>query len=115
MCQYFEKLGYCIDPFIAEPDLSEMITMHDEFQYYISKKLIQIKKFETEEEAKEFRANWTGEQLGEVSHGKSWYIIMPNVFSQGFVDSIRKTEKLLKLNVNLEMNYTVSNNWEGTH
>lgn len=115
MCQYFEKLGYCIDPFIAEPDLSEMITMHDEFQYYISKKLIQIKKFETEEEAKEFKANWTGEQLGEVSHGKSWYIIMPNVFSQGFVDSIRKTEKLLKLNVNLEMNYTVSNNWEGTH
>jgi hypothetical protein len=40
---------------------------------------------------------------------------LPNPFSIAFNNGIVKTEKLLKLNVPLKMDYTVHKNWGGTH
>lgn len=113
--QELEDLGYCLDPFVAKPDICELINYHDEFQYEIRKDLVKIQKFATEEEGKEFIKNWKGEQLGSLSHDKNWYVCLPNPFSIAFNNGIVKTEKLLKLNVPLKMDYTVHKNWGGTH
>lgn len=113
--QELEEKGYCVDPFIAKPDICSMCEYHDEVQLYINKDLVKFKTFDTEDDAKSFIKNWNGEQLSAVSKGKAWYVTLPNDVSLAIDKAINKTEELLKLNVNLGFEYSVSNNWYGCH
>lgn len=113
--EYLEKLGYNIDPFEGEPDILEMIAYHDECQLFVKKSLIKFKTFTTEDEAKEFVKSWKGEQLSAISEGNTWYVTLPNDISEGIEQSIRKTEKLLKLNVPLGFEWIVNKTWYGCH
>lgn len=115
MMEKYEKDGYCIDPFKGKPDICSMIEYHDEGQLYCNPEFFKYERFSTEEEAKEFVKNWEGEQLSDISFGKTWYVTYPNVVTKGLEESIKDMEKLLNLNVPLGYAYSVSNNWMGCH
>lgn len=113
--QILEEKGYCIDCFVAEPDVAEMIHMHDEQALRIKKHMVQIKKFASEEEGRQFVENWEGEQISPLMHDKNWYIVLPNDISKAISDAILKTEKLLKLKVHLQTEIMVNTSWAKCH
>lgn len=110
-----EELGYCIDPFVAQPAVCEMITYHDEQCLAVRKDIIKYATFETEEDAVEYTKSHRGAQLGSIGHGKKYYVALPNPITIAIEDSIRKTEARLKMNVKLGFEYAVGNNWADCH
>lgn len=118
MCQRFEELGYCIDPFKGNPDIGLMIEYHDENQLRVSKDLLSFKIFNSEDEAKTFKDNWQGQdQLGAIQEGKNnkFYITMPNDISKTITESINKVETMFDMKVNLGYEYVTGNNWKDCH
>jgi hypothetical protein len=113
--QYLESLGHCIDPFIAQPSVCEMIAYHDECQLFVDKKNVSFKKFESKEQAVDFVASWTGSQLSAISEGNIWYVTLPNDISISIEKAITKTQELLKLSVPLGFEWIVNKNWYGCH
>lgn len=115
----FEKLqsqGLNISPFLGEPDVCELIAYHDENQAVTKRDLIDFEIFETEEEAKEFTNNWTGEgQLSSIGHGKKFYVCTPNIISNSITASINEVEMLLKLKVPIAIEWVVGRNWYECH
>jgi hypothetical protein len=77
--------------------------------------MVQIKKFASEEEGRQFVENWKGEQISPLMHDKNWYIVLPNDISRAISDAILKTEKLLKLSVHLQTEIMVNYNWAKCH
>jgi hypothetical protein len=110
-----ESLGYVVDPFEGKPDIACMIEYHDEANYAVDPKILKFKTFDSKEAAKEFVENWDGSQLSAISHGKKWYVCLPNDLSLAIKDSIDRMEKLLKLNVPLGFEFIVGNNWAECH
>lgn len=113
--QYLEQLGHCINPFVAQPSVCEMIAYHDECQLFVKKDNVTFKTFETKAEAKEFVKSWEGTQLSAISEGNTWYVTLPNDISTSIEKAITKTQELLKLNVDLGYEYIVHRNWMGCH
>lgn len=113
--QYLEELGHCIDPFIAQPSVCEMIAYHDECQLFTKKENISFKTFESEQEAKDFVKSWEGDQLSAISEGNTWYVALPNDISISIEKAINKTQELLKLNVTLGYEWIVNKTWYGCH
>jgi hypothetical protein len=110
-----EELGYNTSPFNNRPDICSMIEYHDECQYYAKKDLFTFKTFEDKDEAKEFVANWKGEQLSTIVEGKKPYVTMPNILSKTISEAIKETEVILNLKVSMAMEYAVHNTWYGCH
>ena len=115
LMQILEEKGLCTDPFLGEPDCSEMILYHDEEALYVNKKLFEIKKFPDEDSAKQFVSEWKGSQLSAVSHINNWYVVMPNVVSESIVEALRKTEEILKLRVPLAIEWKLGRSWYECH
>ena len=116
MMQELENKGYNTNPFIGRPLIISMIEYHDECQLFLAKNIPTFKTFSSEEEAKEFVKNWDGEgQLSAISEGKTWYVCIPNDVSLSIEKAIKKTEEILKLNVELGYEWIVSNTWYGCH
>ena len=113
--QYLEQLGHCIDPFITQPSVCEMIAYHDECQLFVKKENVTFKTFETKTEAKEFVKSWDGTQLSAISEGNTWYVTLPNDISLSIEKAIITTQELLKLNVSLGYEWIVHKNWYGCH
>lgn len=113
--EILEKKGYNIDPFKGEPDVCEMIAYHDECQLFAKPGLIKYQTFKDKKEAEEFVKNWEGAQLSAISEGNTWYVALPNDISMAIDEAIRKTEKLLKLNVPLGFEWIVNKTWYGCH
>lgn len=116
IAEELENLGIEIDPFQTQPSVSEMITYHDESQYMIDPQLVKFEVFETEEEAESFTKNWSGNnQLSTVSHGKKWYVALPNPLSVSIENATSRVEKLLKLDFKLGFDWVVGRNWKQCH
>ena len=116
MMQELENKGYNTDPFNRRPDVCSMIEYHDECQLFLTKNIPTFKTFSSKDEAKEFVKNWKGEgQLSAISEGKTWYVCVPNDVSLAIEKAIRRTEEILKLNVELGYEWIVSNTWHGCH
>lgn len=115
--QELREQGFMTDPFKGDPDFCSMIEYHDEAQFYANPSLVELKYFTTEEKCNEFISNWSGKQLSNVYKGKDglYQIGMPNPLSVAIENSIRKTEKLLNLNVSLGFTWDVGNNWYECH
>ncbi|MEX0595699.1 MAG: DNA polymerase [Candidatus Paceibacterota bacterium] len=114
--QKLEEKGYCIDCFKGKPDVGEMISYHDEQQLAVNPKLIDIKTFESEEEAKNFVENFKGEyKLSSLKKEKKWYVALPSELSKSIEDSVDLTNSFLNLNVPLGIEYDVHKNWFGCH
>ncbi len=111
----FEALGYQIDPFISSPDVINMMEYHDECQIAVVPALIRYKTAGTKEELEEFTKNWVGDQLGAVTHGKKWYLTLPNPLSQAIDKCIKRIGVEFKLDVPLGFEYIVGNNWAECH
>lgn len=87
----------------------------DEQQLYCNPKFFKFETFDTEEEAKDFVKNWDGAQLSDISYGKKYYVVLPNIISDTIEEAIKEMEQILKLNVPLGYAYAVANNWYGCH
>lgn len=116
MMKELENKGYNTNPFNGKPDVCSMIEYHDECQLFLTKNIPTFNTFTSEEAAKEFVKNWTGQgQLSAISEGKTWYVCIPNDISLSIEKAIKKTEEILKLNVELGYEWIVSNTWYGCH
>lgn len=116
LMQELENIGYNIDPFIAKPDVCEMISYHDEAQLAVRQGIIKFETFNTKEEAETFKKNWNGHgQTSTVKEGTRWYVALPSDVSIAIENSTRKTEKKLKLQFELSFEYDIHRNWYGCH
>lgn len=90
----------------------------DENQLFTSPKLHKFKTFKTEKEANEFVNSWDKNlgQISDIGHSeKGYYVSLPNIVSQGITNAIKKTEKILKLNVELGFSWITGKNWFQCH
>lgn len=114
--EQMEEKGYCVDPFIGKPDVCSMIEYHDEAQMAVNPKLVKFELFDTEEEAEKFVSEWNGdEQLSAISHGKKWYVCLPNDISIAIDKAIKKVCEMFELRVPLGFEWIVNKNWYGCH
>lgn len=110
-----EEQNFCVDPFVGIPDVCSMIEYHDEQQLLINPSLAKFKTFNTEDEAKEFVKNWEGPQLSAISHGKKYFVALPNPISLAIAKACRETEELLGLKFELGIEWMVGRNWAECH
>lgn len=118
LMQKMEKdYGFCIDPFIADPDVALQIEVHDELCLRTKAHLYDFKVFDTEEEAEDFAAKWTGSQLSAISKGKNskFFICLPNPISEATIKTMREVEKYFNIKVEMGMEYMVGNTWYDCH
>ena len=116
--EWLEDRGYQCDPFVYQDlDCCGMIEYHDECQLAVKPELIELKKFETEEDYKNFLSNWNGKQLGSETTLRSGKICiaMPSVISEAVQYGIDQAEKHTNLKVALGFEYVVANNWYNCH
>jgi hypothetical protein len=120
----FEELqsqGYCISPFKGIPDVCSMIEYHDENQLAVRKALrvLRLTSFKTEEEAQEYKKNYTGDQLSNIKvfsdPSKGFYICEPNPVSLAIKKATDRTEKLLSLKFELGFEWDLGKNWFQCH
>ena len=116
--QYLEERGYKCDPFVYEDlDCCGMIEYHDECQLAVKPELIELKKFDSEEDYEVFVKDWKGGQLGSettLRNGKIC-IALPSVISEAVQYGIDEAEKHTNLKVSLGFEYVVANNWYNCH
>lgn len=89
----------------------------DECQLAVKPSLIQLKKFDKEDDYKEFVSSWNGKQLGSettLRNGKIC-IALPSVISDAVQYGIDEAEKHTNLKVKLGFEYVVANNWYNCH
>lgn len=113
-----ERKGYKCDVFEhSELDVAPMIEYHDEQQLAVNPKLVSYKVFDTEEDAKKFKAEWTGDQLGAIVEGKNgkFVITLPNVVSLALANSYNRAVEAVNLKVPLGHEWVVHKNWYGCH
>ena len=116
LMQELENIGYVIDPFVAKPDVCEMISYHDEAQLAVREGIIRFEIFNTKEEAEIFKKNWKGQgQTSTVKEGTKWYVALPSDVSIAIENSAKKTESRLKLQFELSFEYDIHRNWYGCH
>lgn len=89
----------------------------DECQLAVNPELITFKVFSSEDEAKDFVKDWTGEQLGAIVDGNNgkFVIALPNVVSKAVSEAINMAVKEVNLKVDLGMEWVVHKNWYGCH
>lgn len=116
LMQELENQKYCISPFVNKPDVCSMIEYHDENQLFINEKLLKYKDFDTKEEVEEIIKKWKGDQLSTISeiNGK-FRLYANNPVSKAIETAIKKTEKLLNLNVSLGFEWIAGKNWYECH
>ena len=116
LMEELENKKYCISPFISRPDVCSMTEYHDEIQLFINKKFIKYKDFDTKEEAEEIIKKWKGDKLSSISeiNGK-FRLYANNPVSKAIETAIKKTEKLLNLNVSLGFEWIAGKNWYECH
>lgn len=83
----------------------------DEAQFSLHKSLVSFKIFKTEEEAQEVVVKGSS----TVGHIGDKYFVAFSPMAQIINNAIGKTEKLLKLNVNLGFEWACGRNWAETH
>ena len=116
LMEELENKKYCISPFISRPDVCSMTEYHDEIQLFVNKLFIKYKDFNTKEEAEEIIKKWKGDKLSSISeiNGK-FRLYANNPVSKAIETAIKKTEKLLNLNVSLGFEWIAGKNWYECH
>lgn len=111
------KLGVKTNPFEYEPEFCEMISMHDESQYFIDKKFFKYNTFKTEVEAENFVKNWNGNQLSTIKESKSggYYISLPNIVSEAIEEAVERVNKMFKFPITLGFEWSVGRSWLDCH
>lgn len=118
MFEELEAKGYCISPFISQPDVCSACEYHDEGQLVAKKDMVKHHLFQSEEEANDFVNNWNPSwgQLSSIGHSeKGYYVGLPNPISISIDNAIKKAEKVAKLNVSLGYEWITGKNWAQCH
>ena len=124
----YKKRGWAIDFFRDNwynmPYVQQMIFMHDEGQFEISKSLVKWKKFATEEDAKAFQKEqkalgvYWSEPVHSEGKGGSHSTCVYAAYSdatQIVWESVNKVSKDLKLNVPLAIEFVFGMDWKQCH
>lgn len=102
------------DDWKSKPFVQQMIAYHDEAQLELSKSMVTWKMFETEEEAKAFKANselvWS-----DVGHSERGYYVGHCRAGELAVEAVREAGEYYKLNVELTAGYILGRNWAECH
>jgi len=115
LAQYLEELNMLGNPFEhAKQDMKVwfLIAYHDEAQLALNPKLIDVKLYGTEEEAK---AN-LAEGSSAIGHSsKGYYVAYKTQVVECIEKSIQKAQEELKLRVELGFEWIVGRNWGQCH
>ena len=117
MFEKFENSGYCIDVFEGKPDIASFIEYHDENQLGVNKELLKYKVFKTEEEAKKFVDEWTGNQLSSIQKSDKgiYYVALPSIISDTITETVKEVEEMFGMNVPIGYAYETGRTWADCH
>lgn len=115
LAQEMEKQGILGNPFVNEKSdevVWFLVHMHDEQQLAAHPKLLEIKLFDTEEEAKTYRTDTSG----AIGHSTKGYYVTNRTLPIECIDKgIELASKELGLRVPLGFEYITGNNWGQCH
>lgn len=93
--------------------VQQLIAYHDEAQLEMHKSLVKWKLFQTEEEAKAFKAENPG--WSEVGHSTKGYYVGWCEAGKLIQEAVVETSRYYKLNVTLSADYILGRNWAECH
>lgn len=93
--------------------VQQLIAYHDEAQLEMHKSLVKWKLFQTEEEAKAFKAENPG--WSEVGHSAKGYYVGWCEAGKLIQEAVVETSRYYKLNVTLSADYILGRNWAECH
>jgi hypothetical protein len=115
LAQEMEKQGILGNPFVNEKTdkvVWFLVHMHDEQQLAAHPSLLDVKLFDTEEEAKAYR----GDISGAIGHSsKGYYITNRTLPIECIAEGIDRASKELGLRVPLGFEYITGMNWGQCH
>jgi len=93
--------------------IQQLIAYHDEVQAEVAKSLVEFKKFESEEEAKEFKES--NKNQGDIIKAKGSFFVPYSIAGVLMQEAAVEAGEFYNLNVTLGMDYTVGDSWRSTH
>lgn len=106
-------VDYFRDDWKKSLTVQQLISMHDEAQFEVVKKLVTWKVFTSEDEAKQFKKTNSG--WSEVGHsGDKWFVGKSKV-DELLLEAVDEVNKTFKLNVPLGVEYVYGNSWGNCH
>lgn len=93
--------------------VQQLVAYHDEAQLEMHKSLVKWKLFQTEEEAKAFKAENPG--WSEVGHSAKGYYVGWCEAGKLIQEAVVETSRYYKLNVTLSADYILGRNWAECH
>jgi DNA polymerase I-like protein with 3'-5' exonuclease and polymerase domains len=113
-----EKEGLAVDFFREDwknkDFCQQLIAYHDEAQYEVRRSAVKFKKFETEEEAKNF-VDSEGRKWSDVIHNEKGWFRAYNRAGELAVQAVKMSGEYYKLNVELTAGYMIGTNWATCH
>jgi DNA polymerase I-like protein with 3'-5' exonuclease and polymerase domains len=113
-----EKEGLAVDFFRDDwknkDFCQQLIAYHDEAQYEVRRSAVKFKKFETEEEAKNF-VDPEGRKWSDVIHNDKGWFRAYNRAGELAVQAVKMSGEYYKLNVELTAGYMIGTNWATCH
>lgn len=114
--EMLEKRGFKTNPFKDVVDICNMCSYHDEMNLMVKDGLFLRKEFNTNKEAKEYIKVNTNENLSDITHKDGKFLVyLPNDIVKILDKAVMKTEKLLKLRVDMGYEWAVGDTWEDVH
>lgn len=92
----------------------QLIAYHDEAQYEVRRSAVTFKKFETEQEAKDFQ-DATGKVWSDIIHNEKGYYRAYNRAGELATMAVKQAGEYYKLNVELTAGYMIGTNWATCH
>ena len=115
MAQEMERRGLLGDPLLhdkTEPKIWNMIQMHDEAQMAVHPSLMEVKLFDTEDEAKAYRKD----NSGAIGHSaKGYYVTNRTAPIECIAHGIQTAVEEMKLKVDLGFEYISGRSWGQCH
>lgn len=114
--EMLEKQSFKINPFKDVVDICNMCSYHDEMNLMVKDGLFLRKEFNTDKEAKEYIKININENLSDITHKDGKFLVyLPNHIVKILDKAVMKTEKLLKLRVDMGYEWAVGDTWEDVH
>ena len=114
--RWLARKGYLFDPFrdsSFKGKAAQMIHYHDEYQFQVCPTLVELKEFDSEEEAKEFSIE--GKRMSDLSHvgDKVWRGYSP--VGEQMSKAISLAAEYYGMRVPFDGDYKIGTNWKECH
>lgn len=120
--RWLKEEGFHCDVFSEDPTKKEctlqMIAYHDEAQNAVSRSNVKFKTFNSEDEAKAWKAHMekkTGKKFSDVGHMKDKYYVAYSRIGELAAKSVTAGGEYYKLRVPLTAGYAIGDSWATCH